>query len=268
MIGRALPFAINGLRVLLADRGLLFVDFFIATSVAFAMQFLIWTNVYGDNQEIAGFNLTELLFYCGFTIFFVRLNNTYDLIEGISHDVAEGKIEVHMAKPVGFVTQRFFAYAGGGLLYLWPIVVLTMVLWIVAPPFHDLGAAHAIVYVGLALLSIALSVALSFCVGMLLGLWTFWLVRDDFILAFLTTFTSFLGGAIVPAAFWPSYIQPLMTYNPFQYFIAAPAKLIVTGNLREGVATVFFLILYTSCAAAAIVYLWPRVLRKYAGAGG
>src|SRR5438477_1368376 len=140
MIGRALPFATNGLRVLLADRGLLFVDFFIATSIAFAIQFLIWTNVYGEHDEIQGFSLTELLFYCAFTIFFVRLNNTYDLIEGVSQDVADGKIEVHMARPVGFVIQRFFAYAGGGLLYLWPIAVLTVILWIAAPPFHDLGA--------------------------------------------------------------------------------------------------------------------------------
>lgn len=268
MIGRALPFAVNGLRVLLADRGLLFVDLFVATSVAFSIQFLIWTNVYGENQEIQGFNLTELMFYCGFAIFFVRLNNTYDLIEGVSGDVADGKIEVHLARPVGFLTQRFLAYAGGGLLYLWPIAFLTILLWIVNPPFHSPGVGKALAYAGLVIILITLSIALSFCIGMLFALATFWLVRDDFILAFLTTFTAFLGGAIVPASFWPQFIRPLMYYNPFQYFIAAPAKLIVTGDLEEGAVSLVFLVAYTGCAAWAIGRLWPKAIKKYAGAGG
>ena len=55
MIDRLRPFAINGLRVLLVDRGVLFVDFFIATGVAFLIQFFVWSAVYDAHEEIRGF---------------------------------------------------------------------------------------------------------------------------------------------------------------------------------------------------------------------
>lgn len=267
-ISRALPFAVNGLRVLLADRGMLFVDFFIATGIAFGIQYLVWTNVYEEGQEIEGFGLEELLFYCALTIFFVRLNNSYDLIEGVSQDVQEGTIEVHLARPVDFFLQRFFAYAGGGLLYLAPIVVLTALLWMTKPPTITGASLPTGAYLPLVLALVGLSLVLSFSVGILLGLCSFWLVRDDLILSFLTTFTAFLGGAIIPATFWPEFIRPVMEYNPFQYFIAAPAKLIVTGDIGAGLVSLCFSVGYCAVFLLIVRAVWPRAIEKYLGAGG
>jgi len=62
MFDRLRPFAINGLRLLLVDRGVLFVDFFIATGVAFLIQFFVWNAVYGAHEELHGVTLEKLLY--------------------------------------------------------------------------------------------------------------------------------------------------------------------------------------------------------------
>lgn len=267
-IERHSPYMLNGFRLLLVDRGVLLVDFFIATGCAFLIQFLIWTTVYDSDQEINGFSFYELMFYCGFTIFLSRLHNTYDLIEELSQEIIQGKLEVLMARPSHILTQKFFAYLGGGGLYVMPVLILCCLFWIDGnfPVFDTIW--HAVVYLAMVAGFLLVGVVLSFCIGMVLAMSTFWLMQSDFVLACLTTVVAFLGGAIIPPMFWPEFIRPVMEYNPFQFFIAAPAQFIIHGDLYQGSLSLLFSILYVGVFGLILRILWSRALLRYSGGGG
>lgn len=268
MISRARPFMINGLRVLLVDRGVLFVDFFIATGVAFVIQFLVWSTIYADQREIHGFTFDQLMYYCAFTIFLTRLNNCYDLVEEMAEDIIEGRLEVHMVRPVNYFLQKFAAYLGSGLLYVVPVFLLCFLYFLKHSPITVQSPGEALGY-GLLLSGFLLvGVVLSFCIGIILGLLTFWLMQPDFVLACLTTVTAFLGGAIIPPSFWPASVRPLMEYNPFQYFVAAPAILIVSGDVRAGAWSLTIAIMYVLGLLMLIRLMWRRAINRYSGAGG
>lgn len=268
MIDRLWPYACNGVRLVLADRGVLFVDFFVATGVAFAIQYLVWTNVYTEGREIHGFSISELLYYCALVIFLLRLNNCYDVVEDISNDVVEGRIEVHSSRPVGYLWQKFAAYTCAGLPYLIPVIIINLVLWFTNSPHGVTDKFTVMFHLALATCLVIQGICLSFLVGILLGLGTFWLVRDDFLLAFLTTVSAFLGGAIIPPSFWPEVVRPIMEWNPLQFYIAAPAILMVTGDWQAGLRTVFGASIYIGVFVLFVRWLWPRALATYTGAGG
>ena len=268
MIDRLRPFAVNGLRVLLVDRGVLFVDFFIATGVAFLIQFFVWNAVYGAHEQIHGFTLEQLLYYCAFTIFLSRLNNCYDLVQKISEEITEGRLETQLARPIGYIGQKFAAYLGGGALYAIPVLSLCVFYWL---NNHERLPQSPYELVGYGLLIVGFLLAgavLSFSIGAVLGILTFWLMQADFVLACVTTITAFLGGAIIPPSYWPEFIRPLMAFNPFQYFIAAPASLIINGDVRAGAAALGAAMLYVLLFALVIRVMWRRAISTYTGGGG
>lgn len=268
MIDRLRPFAINGLRVLLVDRGVLFVDFFIATGVAFLIQLFVWNAVYGTHDEIHGFTLEKLLYYCAFTIYLSRLNNCYDLVQEISEEIIEGRLEIQLARPANYIGQKFAAYLGGGVLYAVPVVILCVVFWWNHPERLARSPADLFSYGVLIIAFLLAGAVLSFCIGIILGILTFWLMQSDFVLACLTTITAFLGGAIIPSSYWPEFIRPLMAFNPFQYFIAAPAHLIINGDVRASAAALGVAVLYILLFMFLIKVMWARAINTYTGAGG
>ncbi|SFU97198.1 ABC-2 family transporter protein [Xenorhabdus koppenhoeferi] len=268
MIKRHTPYMINGLRLLLVDRGVLLVDFFIATGVAFFIQFLVWTSIYTDDQEINGFSFSELMIYCALTIFLSRLHNCYDLIEEMEHEIIDGRLEVLMARPIHFLAQKFFAYLGGGALYLLPVFLGCTLLWLQKDLFFASTISSTLIYLSIVCLFLLIGVVLSFAIGMILAMSIFWLMKADFVLAFLTTVVAFLGGAIIPPAFWPEFIRPLMEYNPFQYFISAPAQFIIHGDIHQGLQDLGISLLYVLALLLLLRGLWGRALKRYSGGGG
>ncbi|NTX26942.1 ABC-2 family transporter protein [Burkholderia pyrrocinia] len=250
------------------DRGVLFVDFFIATGVAFLIQFFVWNAVYGAHEEIHGFTLEKLLYYCAFTIYLSRLNNCYDLVQEISEEIIEGRLETQLARPVSYIGQKFAAYLGGGALYVIPVLILCVLYWQNNPERLSQSPAELVNYALLIIGFLIAGAVLSFCIGIFLGILTFWLMQADFVLACLTTITAFLGGAIIPPSYWPEFIRPLMMFNPFQYFIAAPASLIINGDVPAGAVALGVAMLYILLLIFVIKMMWRRAINTYAGGGG
>lgn len=268
MIKRTSPYLLYGLRLLIVDRGVLLTDFFIATGVAFFIQFLVWNTIYSGDQEIQNFSFRELMFYCALSIFFARLHNCHDLIDEMAHEIIEGKLEVLMTRPCHLLLQKFFSYLGGGIPYLIPPLFLVIIFWQQNNWSAFSSAGDIGIYIATVLAFLLLGLLLSFCIGILLALSVFWLMQADFILIGLTTVMAFLGGAILPPAFWPEFIRPLMEYNPFQCFIAAPAQFMIHADYVSGLQALGLCLLYILTLLAALNLIWDCALKRYSGAGG
>lgn len=254
-----------GLQSVLADRALVITDLFLGTIIPYSVQFLIWTSVYkGEVDTINGYTYHQTIFYYAFALAFGRLNNSYDVIEGFSYFVQEGKLEAYLAKPVSYPLQRMFQFLGESIVYLVPLSLVLLLFY--------LFSSDAVLFTfqnGVrALILIAISQLLCFQIGLFLSTLTFWVVRSEVILSFMISISTLLGGTLLPPEFWPNWLLPLMKFNPFRFMIAAPAEFIVAPSTELFWQTVIGGGLYSVVILAASAVLWKRGLNYYNGAGG
>ncbi|WP_137804100.1 ABC-2 family transporter protein [Pseudomonas sp. G(2018)] len=240
---------------------MLITDLLIATGVPFLIQFAIWRFVYegAATDMVSQYSLEETYLYYVAVLALNRLNNAYDLIVRVSTHVHEGQLEGILIKPISYFKYNFFLFVGGSILYYIPVVMIAF--------FVTAWRGEWIGVLGFVSLSI---VNLGFCflLGFFMSLFTFWLTRPDMILSLQVVLASVIGGTLLPIAYWPAYLEPLMRYNPFRLIISGPAEFLLrpsSGLLLELLCLyiVWFLILLAACKT-----IFGFASNRYAGAGG
>lgn len=264
---RAITYGHAALSTMVCDRGMLIVDFFLATSLPYLIQMLIWRYVSQNHSstEIAGFGYSQLIFYYAYALAAARLNNGYDIIYQLGTDVHEGKLEVQLTKPFPYPLQKFFGFLGESSLYFIPLALILFIqmIYFDAPS----TAYHGKYLCGMAmliLLSQTLCFSFSFCVGLV----SFWVVRSGILLTLLTTLSALLSGVLLPLDLWPPFLRPVMTWNPLRFMVAAPAELMVKPD-----HTLLTLSLLASLAYCVLFIflarlLWHKGLHNYHSVGG
>jgi len=251
----------TGLLSVYRDRSMLITDLIIATGVPFFIQFAIWRFVYegASADTLPQYSLEETYLYYVAVLALNRLNNTYDLILRVSTHVHEGQLEGIFIKPISYFKYNFFVFLGESILYYVPILIIAMFVI-----FSGLAWSGVLGFIILSLVNLFF----CFLLGFLMSLSTFWLTRPDMTLSFQVILASVIGGTLLPIAYWPAYLQPLMQYNPFRLIISGPAEFLLRPSselLMELLClyVVWFLIMLVACKIT-----FKFASNRYSGAGG
>lgn len=250
----------------LYDRGMLITDFFLATSVPFIVLYLLWTNIYDNQESIADFTYIETMFYYAYAIAIGRLCNGYDVIQELSEQIINGRLEPYLVFPRSLPVQRLLELLGGGGLYYVPILAIILIQGYIVG-WDDGLVDNILFYFGLIFL-LLLAQVLCFAVSFAIGLLSFWLYEDDALLLVLTMSSAFLGGLYLPPSFWPEILQPIMLYNPFRFMIAAPAEFLVTRDFELLFQSIIFCFLYSGIMILIFKIIWRKGSSNYSSSGG
>ena len=258
-----------GMRLSIIDRGLLIADFVIATVTPYIIQYLIWTSVYMASKSdlVAGFAKIDLMFYYGYAIALSRLNNGYDVIEKLAQDVNEATIEPELLKPLPYPVQKLCLFMGEGFLYTIPLFLIVAIQFLYGG-IQPGNAVEVVQFIFLLFVILMASQLLCFLTSFLIALAGFWFKKPDATLALMTMLPAFLGGALLPPSFWPGFIRPVMTYNPFAFVIAGPAKALASFNIAELTTVIQGTVVYIAIFVIAVSLVWRLALSSYEGAGG
>ena len=251
----------TGLLSVYRDRSMLITDLVIATGVPFFIQFAIWRFVYDEaaTSTLPQYSLQETYLYYVAVLALNRLNNAYDLILRVSTHVHEGQLEGIFIKPISYFKYNLFIFVGASILYYIPVLII---------------AAFAIIWrgewagvVGFITLSV-INLFFCFLLGFLMSLSTFWLTRPDMTLSFQVVLASVIGGTLLPIAYWPTYLEPLMRYNPFRLIISGPAEFLLrpTSDLLIELLCLYIVWFLILLAACKITFKFAS--NRYSGAGG
>ncbi|MBY5983222.1 ABC-2 family transporter protein [Halomonas sp. DP5Y7-2] len=252
------------------DRGLIFSDLILATLAPYLVQAIIWLSIYrgSDHHLIAGYSLTELLFYYAFAIAISRLNNGYDIIFDLSERVTSSSLDPALVKPTPYPLQRLYDWIGATTLYIIPLgIVLSIQIFTAGTagaPLLSVGSGYTIA----CFVVLSNSVILAFLVAMSLAIACFWVVKSDMLLTLLLALQAFLGGTLLPPEFWPDWAEPILSYNPFRFMIAAPAELLARDRSDVLAWLLCGGLFYTLLFALLVIWLWQRAMRRYEGVGG
>lgn len=240
---------------------MMFVDFVIATSVPFLIQYYIWSAVYANNEitTLYHFKLEDMYIYFVAALCLNRLNNTYDLINNIADQIRNGKIEVFLIKPASYLKLNLLLFLGESSLYYVPPLILALYMAL------NTGAYHAAI--GFIIFAIA-GQLLCFAIGILMAFAAFWVVRPNMLLSLQVVFFGVLGGTLMPVSFWPEYLAPIMRFNPFRIIIGGPAEYLVRPTTALFWELSMLFVIWATLIVIAQRITFNAGLKKYNSVGG
>ncbi|MFG1960072.1 ABC transporter permease [Nonomuraea sp. NPDC049028] len=245
LIGPLLGMARIGLRFQLAYRSDVIMTVLTLIAQVFLLR-MVWTSVYGAQQQAQGMTLPQLLAYLSLAN--LQAFATTPVISYIALlRIRTGMVFFDLSRPTGYLPQLAAFQAGhtsGGLLLLAPAIPVVLLVGSITPTGQPLA------YAGTLLLGYAISVQLSLLIC-LIGFWTL----ETSAIALLYRLTSqFFAGTLVPLSFFPGALGTLAEALPFKYLGYVPAAVYV-GHL-SGASVLHALAAEVAWVAGLTVLLW------------
>lgn len=187
------------------------------------VQYFIWTAVYGSTDMVGGLELSETIRYFGASALIGYL--TMDFADwNLQMLVRTGKFLTFMLRPMH---HRFFALSQklghrtlGFFFEFLPCFLIFLLV------FGDGMLPHNIIWT---VVSVALAFLMNFYVNYCIGMTAFYMVQANGARAVYQLLAQIFSGALIPLSFFPSAVQRLMMFLPFQYTNYIPA-MVWTGN--------------------------------------
>ena len=239
---------------------------FVVAAVPLIALLLLWNQILGPHQRLAGFSRGEMLTYFILTRWLYEFTGPAVWWD-ITYEIREGDLVFHLLRPQHYGLYHFALILGSKLPYA--LVGLGVVVpfafsvgraW-VWPPTLSAWAAFA--------LSTVLAVVLAYQFTFLFSLSAFWLEDTGGVSLLADYVVPLAAGALLPLDLFPRPIAAALNALPFAQLLSFPAQVYLgrltstawlTG-LAEQVAWIAALIAFNA-------WVWRRGLRRFRAVGG
>jgi ABC-2 type transport system permease protein len=226
----------------------------------------LWRSIYAGQGSISGYDLPQMItYYVVVTLLGIVIGAHSDM--EVVEQIRDGLIAPYLLRPLPHITFIFLGDIGWKimktLLFL-PVFGLALV-WL---RDYLIVPTDPLVWLSL-LLTVPLAYTLFFLIAYLVGLTTFWLQEAMSLTHVKHLLVMLLGGATVPIALFPDWLQGLAGVLPFQYIYSFPVG-IYLGQVRglavtQGLAAQA---IWIAVAYAAYRLMWRAGTRRFALVGG
>lgn len=202
---------------------------FVANFIGLIAMYCLWQAIYTGRAELSGFTWGQMQSYLLIT-FFVNSMLSYYSESSITNKIIDGSVMMDLLRPIQFQKARLAESLGScvleGLLSCLLIgLAAVFTLGIQLP--ND--AATLLLF----LFSMASSILVKFGIVYLSALLCFWTTSGFGIYWARTSITNLLSGALVPLAFFPSWLQSTAMLLPFQGIVNTPVT--IGLGMTEGI---------------------------------
>lgn len=224
----------------------------------------LWTTAYGvsGRSELAGFSLVEVVWYLAMTET-VMLSTSRVFVE-IGEAVRAGDVAYTLARPLSYPLYQV-ANSLGNSAPRFLLNLLTAGLVVTIGMRHLTGSlAGLLAFLGLA----ALALVLDALIAVLIGLLAFWIeeVEPAFWIYHKLLFT--IGGLFLPLEMFPTWLQGIARWLPFQFITYAPARAFVNYEPGFVLRAAGGQAAYIVVLGAVVAWVWHRARRRLVIHGG
>lgn len=229
------------------------------------VYYFIWRAVYGPGQQIAGYDLAQMLTYVAVG-WIIRSFYWNTIDQEMAYEVMEGKIAMQLIKPVSAQGMWLARAAGESafrlIMLTAPTAVVVALVFPVKPPA---SLPHFALFLAAVAGSFLLMGALNFMIGtcaiplksiLALIRAKFWLIE-------------LLSGLLIPIRFFPAPLRATSSWLPFEHIAFTPLQ-IYLGKLA--LAQAAHALLRQWVWVVALLWLgslwWRRATRKITIHGG
>jgi len=226
----------------------------------------LWAAIFEQQNvtEMNGFTLPMLTLYYVIVPIGSRIL-TGENIGFLSREIYEGTFTRYLLYPLSWFQYKTLTYFSYALFY-----ALQLIVFFVGYKIFLSGGISAsesgdlLLGIGLFLVSSLMYLLMSIAVE-LLALWA-----DNIwsLMVMLRFFSNFLGGALIPLAFFPERAQEFLSYTPFPSLVSLPARTIMGLTTSEEIFRGLMVIGFWAVVMAAVVnLLWKKGQKNYSGVG-
>ncbi len=253
-------------RKILVFRTEFWVTFLGQSLVQLVIARSLWTAIFEQQNvsEINGFTLPMLTLYYVIVPIGSRIL-TGENLGFLSREIYEGTFTRYLLYPLSWFQYKTLTYFTYSLFYAFQLMI-----FFVGYKFYLNGGMSLFEFgnlflgIGLFLISSLTYLLISMAVE-LLSLWA-----DNIwsLMVMLRFFSNFLGGALIPLAFFPKEAQVILSYTPFPNLISLPARTMMGLTSGQEIFQGLLVIGFWAVILALIVnLLWQRGQKKYTGVG-
>ncbi|WP_028448514.1 ABC transporter permease [Chitinibacter tainanensis] len=189
------------------------------------LLYWLWQGLYQDDPQRAGLSFARALLHV------VTAQTLFAIITTgadwrLAREIRSGEVASQLTQPMNLPLRHgalSLGVAGAKALYMLPAFGVFL-LWS--------GLSLTPASWPLALLSVLCSFSLLYSLGFMVGLAGFLATDLWGITASKDAVVQFLGGALIPLAFFPPTIQAILTWLPFAHFFNTPVGYL-TGELTS-----------------------------------
>jgi ABC-2 type transport system permease protein len=235
----------------------------LSSLTTFFIQIFIWFTLL-KNGAIYDVSFRDMATYLVITTLITNLLDT-DLGRQVTQRVNEGSIEMDLVKPIGLKYTLFFDNIGSNLFKVFtmlPVLIGFSAIFGFILPTNPLLWFYLII-------SVINGIMILFYYRYILGLLSFWLIRNPFVQWYFGKVEAVFSGSIIPIWFYPVWLASVTKYMPFRYFIFEPVSIF----LGKTPSTEVWRVLLMQFLWMIIFYvierlLWNRAYRKLIVQGG
>jgi ABC-2 type transport system permease protein len=224
----------------------------------------IWETAYsgGNSNSI---QLNQIVTY---TIISILLSSVFicDVQDTIYYKVREGKIVVDFYRPITLLV----CYLADDLGTMMSSVVNKVLpLFLLASLFFNIPLPSSLASFLLFVPSCMLSYAILWLLSALVGLISFWFMELGNMGMVKDSIVRILSGSIVPLWFFPSSVQTISKFLPFQYTYQTPLAIYI-GEITplEAMKAMCIQLVWIALLYALLYAVWNKAKKKTLIQGG
>lgn len=201
----------------------------------------LWKYIYSDPSEIInGYTMNQMVWYIIITEVLWGTLAGRKLCKRIVNDVRGGNIAYNINKPYDYIGYSLSTHLGDCFVRFVMYLVLGLLVGLLF--LGSFPSLNIIKFLGV-VLSMVLSTVISSLLIIGIGLLSF-VIEDSNPFYWLYSKLILVIGTIFPIEYFPSVIQPILTYSPIFAICYGPAKLFVDFNMTSLVSVLVSQIIY------------------------
>lgn len=226
----------------------------------------IWTALYAGREEAEGIAFTATLTYIVVSRFLDGVNSAGTPLWEIQEKVRTGDISLELMRPFDVPLRYLFADFGSVTFYM---TTALLPLYIIIFIFLDLALpADWITWVTF-IFAAFIGFLIRYCIEMAFGLLTFFLVETGGIEDIFYFAMSLLSGSVIPLWFFPSWLETIAIYLPFQSIFFLPISIFIGEISGTQILTSFGIqIFWLVVCFSFLRYVWNKASQKVVVQGG
>ena len=213
------------------------IGWLLGDAISLLILYFLWTAIFASSptESINGMTYKEMLTYLIFARVTTTLVFSTQSFWILGEDIYEGNIAISIIRPLNYRYRLLFSSFGNflstSILMFIPLMALSIVLLYFILGITLPGIGFFLVFILSCILSFIISDSLNFLIGELSiftnALFGLMLIKDIMI--------SFFSGSLLPSSFFPSWLNEVLKFLPFQSLVEKPIMILMGRLDTQGV---------------------------------
>lgn len=255
------------LRNIITYRADFWINFIGQTLFSIVIAYFLWVAIFEakDVKEMNGFTLGKITFYYLIVPIVFRIQQG-QTIGAISNEIYQGTLNKYLIYPLNFYTYKLITYCAHSTFFF---IQLCFIVIIYLFGFNNQNEFQ-FSFLNFILFSflVFLSTLTYFMMNSISELIAFWADNIWSLGVIIRFIVKFLGGAMIPLAFFPETAQHYLNFTPFPYIIHFPMKVFFGEyTFTSYIQGVSILMLWTLIFYVISILVWNKGKYSYTGVG-